>query len=87
MPGLVEALATLGLEGEVSLGGRWVKLQSPCGAVYVAEAVSATQYYTWADVPGARTVEYYPDPVTAIQAGLRRAARACGPPPPDRPAD
>ncbi|MDQ2809737.1 MAG: hypothetical protein M3Z04_22910 [Chloroflexota bacterium] len=85
MPGLVEALAALGLQGEVSLEGRWVKVQSPCGPIYVAEAVSATQYYTWSDVPGARTVEYYPDPVTAIQAGLRRVARVCGADPPDPP--
>ena len=42
--------------------------------VYVVEATRGGGYYTWCADPQARTVEFYHDPVQAIQAGLRRAA-------------
>jgi hypothetical protein len=71
---LVEALQTLGLQGEVSLGGRWVMLQGERCAVYVVEAAWGTHYYTWCDDPAERAVQSFPDPVQAIQAGLRRAS-------------
>src|SRR5436853_2981894 len=71
---LIEALQALDLEGEVSLAGRWVKLQGARCAVYVVEAAWGTQYYTWCDDPAQSAVESYRDPVAAIQAGLRRAA-------------
>jgi hypothetical protein len=71
---LVAALdAALGLEGEIALGGRWVKLQNERCAVYVVEA-RRDGYYTWCGDPAARTVAFYLDPTEAIQAGLRRAA-------------
>ena len=41
---LVEALQTLGLQGEVSLGGRWVMLRGERCAVYVVEAAWGTHY-------------------------------------------
>jgi hypothetical protein len=72
---LVEALQTLGLQGEVSLGGRWVMLQGERCAVYVVEAAWGTHYYTWCDDPAERAVQSFLDPVQAIQVGLRRAAR------------
>ncbi len=74
MTRLVDVLHELGLEGEQSLGGRWVKLQGEWCTVYVAESPWGTGYYTWCDSRQARAVEFYRDPVEAIQAGLRRAA-------------
>jgi hypothetical protein len=71
---LVEALQTLGLQGEVSLGGRWVMLRGERCAVYVVEAAWGTHYYTWCDDPAERAVQSFPDPVQAIQAGLQRAS-------------
>ena len=76
---LVEALQTLGLQGELSLGGRWVTLRGERCRVYVVEAAWGTHYYTWCDDPAERTVQSYLDPVQAIQAGLRRAAGRPGP--------
>ncbi len=73
MTRLTDALHGLGLEGEESLGGRWVKLRGERCAVYVIEAAWGMGYYTWCDDPHARAVEFYRDPVAAIQAGLRRA--------------
>ena len=78
---LVEALQTLGLQGELSLGGRWVTLRGERCAVYVVEAAWGTHYYTWCDDPAERTVQSYLDPIQAIQAGLRRAAAPPGPGP------
>ena len=75
---LVEALQTLGLQGEVSLGGRWVMLQGERCAVYVVEAAWGTHYYTWCDDPAERAVQSFLDLVQAIQVGLRRAARQPG---------
>jgi hypothetical protein len=74
MTRLVAALQALGLEGEIALAGYWVKLAGDCYSVYVAETTSGSGYYTWGDDPDARVVEFYLDPVEAIEAGLRRAA-------------
>ncbi len=74
MTRLLEALRDLDLGGELSLSGRWVKLEGERCAVYVVEAAWSGGYYTWCDDPGQRAVEHYLDPVEAIQAGLRRAA-------------
>jgi hypothetical protein len=78
MTRLVEALRMLELEGEVSLAGRWLKLQGERATVYVAETSWGSGFYTWCDDPCERSVELYSDPVEAIQAGLRRAARPKG---------
>ena len=74
MTGLVAALQALGLQGEIALAGRWVKLAGERYDVYVAEATSERGYYTWGQDPDARVVEFYRDPAEAIKAGLRRAA-------------
>ena len=75
MTQLVEALQQLGLQGEISLSGRWVKLDGEVCGVYVVEAVSGTRFYTWCDDPQERAVELYHEPEEAIKAGLRRASR------------
>ncbi|MBA2596144.1 MAG: hypothetical protein H0V00_05910 [Chloroflexia bacterium] len=74
---LVDALRTLGLDGEIALGGRWVTLRGECCAVYVAQAATGG-YFTWCDDPAERSVEAYRDPREAIVAGLRRATRNGG---------
>ena len=74
MTRLVAALQALGLEGEVALAGRWVKLRGERHAVYVAATTSGSGYYTWGEDPEARSVAFYRDPAEAIVAGLRRAA-------------
>jgi hypothetical protein len=73
MTKLVEALKALGLEGEIILSGRWVKLRGEQCSVYVAETAWNEQYGTWCDHPQLRGVKFYRDPTEAIQAGLRRA--------------
>ncbi len=75
MTGLVAALRALGVDGEIALAGHWVTLQGERCAVYVAEATSGEGYYTWCEAAEARVVEHYLDPIAAIEAGLRRAAR------------
>ncbi len=73
--GLVEALRALGLEGEIEVSGRWVKLRGERCAVYVAQpAWPGGHYTTWCDDHKDQTVQYYLDPLEAISAGLRRAA-------------
>lgn len=74
MTRLTEALRALGLDGEISLSGRWLKLRGERCSVYVAEVAWAAGYYTWCDDRGARAVEHYLDPTEAIRAGLKRAA-------------
>ena len=74
MTRLVAALQALGLEGEIALAGHWVKLVGDRYTVYVAETTSGRGYYTWGQAPDARVVEFYLDPVEAIESGLRRAA-------------
>lgn len=71
---LVAAVQALGLEGEIALAGRWVRLQGERYRVYVVETI-ADGYYSWCDAPEERAVIGYPDPTEAIQDGLRRAAR------------
>lgn len=75
MTRLVEALLALGLDGEVLLAGRWLRMRGVCAAVYVAESAEGG-YYTWCDAPGPRSVHAYADPVDAIRAGLQRAAES-----------
>jgi len=78
MTHLVEALHDLGLEGEQSLDGQWVKLEGERCAVYVVEAAWGASYYTWCDDPEERSVQCYRKPQEAIEAGLRRAMRQYG---------
>ena len=74
MPRLIEALQALGLGGEITHSGRWLKLQGERCSVYVAEAAWEAGYYTWCDAREEQAVEHYLDPTEAIQAGLKRAA-------------
>ena len=74
MTQLVDALHTLGLQGEIALDGRWLMGKGERGAVYVTEVAWGGGCYTWCDDPHDRDVEFYPDPLDAIRAGLRRAA-------------
>lgn len=74
MTRLVAALQSLGLQGEIALAGHWVTLAGERFTVYVVETTSGRGYYTWGQDPDARVVEFYLDPVEAIQAGLLRAA-------------
>ncbi len=75
MTRLVDALHALGLDGDISLSGRWVTLQGERCLVYVLEGPWGAGYYAWCDDPDERVVERYPDPTEAILAGLRRASR------------
>ncbi|HWE60580.1 MAG TPA: hypothetical protein VHB98_02610 [Chloroflexota bacterium] len=75
MTHLVEAMGALGLEGEIAMAGMWVVLRGERCTVYVVEAGEGS-YLTWCALPGERTVEAYPDPVQAIQCGLRRGQAA-----------
>ena len=75
MTRLVEALRALGMNARVGPSGRWIELEGERCRVYVVSALLEAEFYTWCDDPEARTVEHYADPVEAIQAGLRRAAR------------
>ncbi len=74
MTRLTEALQRLGVEGEINLSGRWVKVQGGRFPVYVAEAAWNAGYYTWCDDSEERVVEFYLNPTEAIRAGLQRAA-------------
>lgn len=75
MTQLVETLRALGLHAKVELDGRWVTLAGERCAVYVVEARWGAGYYSWCADAQARTVEWYRDPATAIEMGLRRAAK------------
>ncbi len=78
MTTLVEALKALGLEGEIMLSGRWVRLQGELCFVYVAEMDWNERYCTWCDDPQARSVEFFSSAIVAIQVGLRRAEMSHG---------
>ena len=75
MTRLVETLRALGLQGKVELSGRWVTLAGERCPVYVVEDRWGTGYYSWCGDEQARTVEFFRDPATAIEMGLRRAAK------------
>lgn len=70
---LVEALQALGVEAEVLLSGRWVKIRGERCSVYVAEIARDQQYCTWCDDPNGREARFYNSPIEAIEAGIRRA--------------
>lgn len=75
MTRLVTAVRALGLEGDISLSGRWVKLHGERCLVHVIEATWNGGYYTWCDDPKERAIQHYLDPIEALQAGLLRATR------------
>lgn len=75
MSRLVNALQSLGLQATVEMGGRWVMLQGERCCVYVVQGASNSGFYTWCDAADARSVQFFRDPIEAIEAGLHRAAR------------
>ncbi len=78
MTRLLESLEALGLSGQVDTSGRLMSVRGERCLVYVFEATPGG-YYTWCDAPGESTVEFYPDLVEAIRAGLRRSFGRAGP--------
>ncbi len=70
---LLEALQTLGVNGDLVLAGRWVTLQGTRCTVFVAQA-GISRYLTWCGAPCDGAVEFYLTPIQAIEAGLRRAS-------------
>ncbi len=79
MTRLLEALEALGLSGQVDTSGRLMRVRGERCLVYVFEATRGGGYYTWCDPPGEGTVEFYPDLVEAIRAGMRRSSSRAGP--------
>ena len=75
MTHLDDALRALGLPGKSELEGTWVTVEGERWLVYVMGTRWGHRYYTWCDDPRDWTVKVYPDPIAALQAGLRRAAR------------
>ena len=66
----------LGLAGEASPFGRWIRIWGVHGPVYVAKAAFGRGYYTWDDAAHRRCVGPYDDAREAIRAGLWRAEQA-----------
>jgi hypothetical protein len=73
MTHLVEALQALGVEGEILLSGRWIRIRGERCSVYVAQIARNQQYCSWCDAPEAREAMFYSDPTEAIEAGISRA--------------
>lgn len=73
MTELVDALLALGLPSEISLAGRWARLEGGHCAIFVV-AASRGGYYTWCDDPAARSIQFHRTAHEAIQAGRDRAA-------------
>lgn len=72
---LEDAIRSLHLQGEISMNGRWARLEGERFAFYVVELSYSRGYFTWCDHPSDRIVEHHPDPFTAVLSGLRRASR------------
>jgi hypothetical protein len=70
MTRLVDVMQAMGLTGEVSRTGRWVRFPSEEGSAYVVEAAWGGGYYTFSDTPTKNAAELYLDPVSAIEACL-----------------
>jgi len=70
---LAEALRDLGLDGDLSLDGRWLTLAGDRFRIFVV-ASARGGYFTWCDDPAERTVLFQRDARAAIATGLRRAA-------------
>ncbi len=70
---LLEALQTLGVDGDLALAGRWATLQGTRCTVFVAQA-GVSGYLTWCGAPCDGAVEFYLTPIQAIEAALRRAS-------------
>ena len=75
MARLDDALAALGLTGEIELEGSWLTLHGDRWRVYVIGTAWGPGFYTWGGDPQDRLVEVHRDPSAAIRRGLQRAAR------------
>ena len=73
MTQLVDTLEALGLSGEVTNAGRWVRLQGERCPVFVVETSYGGGYFTWCGAPCEPVVAFYHDPAMAIRSGLARA--------------
>ena len=78
MTRLAEALGALGVRAHVAPSGRWVEFEGGRCRAYVTAAPSDGAFYVWCGDPAERVVERYTDPIEAIAAGLRRAAKPGG---------
>jgi hypothetical protein len=75
LPELVVAMRELGLDGEASPFGRWIRIRDENGPIYVSRAAFGRGYYTWDDAGNRRRAGPYDDPLEAIRVGLWRAQR------------
>jgi hypothetical protein len=73
MTQLVDTLGALGLSGEITNEGRWVRLPGERCPVYVVEAPWGGGYFTWCGPPCEGIVAFYRDPNVAIREGLAHA--------------
>ena len=74
MTRLVEVMQDMGLKGETSSSGRWIRLSGKQGPIYVVEAAWHGGYYTFSDAEAEQKPEIYLDPAAAIEAGLQHVA-------------
>jgi hypothetical protein len=74
MTQLVDTLEALGLSGEITNAGRWVRLTGEHCPVYVVEALWGG-YFTWCGPPCEGMVAFFRNPTVAIREGLAHARR------------
>lgn len=73
MTDLVDVMRAMGLDGETSPSGRWIRLSGSRGPIYVMQAARGRGYVVWHESPPARRPEIYLDPEEAVRAALRLA--------------
>ncbi len=73
MTHLADAIRSLDLEARMASSGCWAEMEGERCWVFVVEQPGGNAFLTWCDDSGARTIERHYDPVSAIQADLRRA--------------
>jgi hypothetical protein len=86
VPALIGAMRELGLDGEASPFGRWIRIQGTNGPVYVSASAFGLGYYTWDDAGHRQRAGPFDDPCAAICMGLWRAYHASTERPASRPA-
>jgi len=72
---LVDTIDLLGLDADLAMEGRWVRIGGERCSVYVVELARGRGYFTWCDDPVERAVEFHEESLEANLSGLRRAAR------------
>ncbi len=73
MTHLVDALRILSVHSQVTLAGRWARIEDERCRVHVVDSPWQGSYHGWCDDPAERMVERYANPIEAICDGLRRA--------------